>query len=97
MADLQIYRVRRISQASWDEYDSFVCTAESEDAARMMHPGGAEYKWTLSTLTQTMNWFSDGGWCDDSWVNPETVEVTRIGKALEGVEVGIECASFNAG
>lgn len=35
-----LYLVERTDKVTWDEYDSFVVCAESEDEARRVHPSG---------------------------------------------------------
>ncbi len=79
----------------YDEYDSFVCVAIDEKEARRTSPGN------YSTWSEKYEaWVScDGepqtyhGWT----TNIEALEVTRVGDAADGMEVGIVCASFNAG
>jgi hypothetical protein len=36
-------------------------------------------------------------WSLETWCNPEDVTVKLIGKAVETIELGVICASFNAG
>lgn len=38
-----LYLVKRTDNVTWDEYDSFVVCAESEDEARRVHPSGGEF------------------------------------------------------
>lgn len=35
-----LYLVERTDKVTWDEYDSFVVCAESEDEARRVYPSG---------------------------------------------------------
>lgn len=36
-------------------------------------------------------------WIDESWTDPEDVEVELLGEAIEGAHAGVVCASFHAG
>jgi len=79
-----IYLVDRNGPCGYDEYDSFIVCADTEEEARTCHPG--------------YDWEPVRRYLGDSWVSsPEDVTVTRIGKALRGVKKGVICASFNAG
>jgi len=43
---MKIYKVERPNgEWGYDEYDSFVCVASSEEDARKMHPGGIDGTW----------------------------------------------------
>ena len=79
---LGIWLIERDDAAGYDEYDSAVVYAATEDAARRLHPNGYS--------EPTPYW-------DSSWVAPERVKVTRIGTAWDGATEGVVCASFNAG
>lgn len=76
----------------YDTYDSAVVVAESENAARLIHPDGTSTKG---------DW---GGSLFDSWVHPDSVRVQLIGTCIQSVddkeqlEAGtVVCASYNAG
>ncbi len=36
-------------------------------------------------------------WIDESWADPEDIEVELLGEAVEGSRAGVVCASFHAG
>jgi hypothetical protein len=36
-------------------------------------------------------------WIEESWADPEDVEVQLLGDAVEGSRTGVVCASFHAG
>lgn len=38
-----LYLVKRTDKVTWDEYDSFVVCAESEDEARRVYPSGVMF------------------------------------------------------
>lgn len=78
-----VYRTDR-SRVDYDEFDSFVVVAESEEQARHTHPNGEK----IVDGKSLNNW---------AWVDPRDVSVELLGKASEGVKPGIVCASFNAG
>lgn len=84
MDSMNLYLIERPDDnpAGYDDYDSAVVCANSEDEARMIHPRGTDWDGKA------------GEW--DSWVGSETVRVTLIGVATAPVK-GVVCASFNAG
>ena len=85
---MNLYLVYRQDDCGYDEYDSFVCTAEDESVARLTHPSGDAYVWDR-------NWLF-GHCSDNTWPAPGKLKVTELGTAAEGVS-GVLCASFNAG
>jgi len=85
---MNLYKISQSINDEYDTYDSAVVCAETEDAARLMHPGG----------------YDGWGWdCRDTciggatWVHPGDVEVELLGVAREGLKPGVVVASFNAG
>lgn len=101
---LNLYHVRRDERVDYDQYDSFVCVAESEFEARTYHPNG-KLQWRrdfnawvhrfgpkpYEVDTHETNW--------PSWTNAvEKLDVTCIGTATTDQTLPtIICASFNAG
>lgn len=79
---MNLYRIEQDTNHDYDTYDSAVVAAESEEAARNIHPGG---RWP------------EAGYSNLDWTDPVNVRVTFIGTAKEGTEAGVICASFNAG
>jgi len=85
---MKLYLVERTDKIGWDEYDSFVCVADSEESARQINPIDSYSEWTGES------WDADGF----DWVNPSTLKITEIGLAKEGLANGnIILSSFNAG
>ena len=80
---MNLYRISQTANDDYDTFDSAVVAAESEEAARMTHPGG------LSEV----QWRADGNY--SSWVTPDKVTVEFIGTTDR--PAGIIVASFNAG
>lgn len=82
---MNLYYLTQSDERGYDTYDSCVVAAESEEAARLIHPAyGADYPWGYSR--------------GSSWArSPERVQVELIGTAVEGTKSGVICASFNAG
>ena len=80
---MNLYLISQSECTGWDVYESAVVVAESEEAARAMHPGEEE------------NW--DGS-ADEygAWPSKERVSVKLIGVAADDVS-GVICASFRAG
>lgn len=84
---MKLYHISQSEQTGYDTYDSAVVVAESEDAARIMHPD------TLSNIPR-----HDVGSYPD-WTNdPSKVQVIYLGIADASItEPRVICASFNAG
>jgi hypothetical protein len=90
---MNIYLVIRTDDWSYDEYDSFICAAETEQAARET--------WPSTAYPRTWNG-TDWVWLkhdvvDRSWQNPQGLEVRLLGQAVYDQPAGVICASFNAG
>lgn len=86
-----LYLVKRTDKVTWDEYDSFVVCAESEDEARRVDPSGKLFfKDGMSEESREyFKWF----WTDKI----ETLEVTCIGLASASLKNRqVICSSFNA-
>lgn len=86
---MKLWLIKRIDHVGYDEYDSAVVVAETEDAARLIHPTGSAYLWN-GTI------WKDGNWSDNVWADPATLKVQEVGIASPGI-TGVVCASFNAG
>ena len=97
--------VLSIPYAGYDTFDSAVVIAESEEAARMIHPLSfrnpwypndsdpvGEHKWDGTKWIYEWN----GNEENCMWASPEKVLVKRIGTANIDVPM-IVCVSFNAG
>lgn len=87
---MNLYLISQDENLGYDTFDSAVVAAESEDAARKIHPGsGGEYP-------DPDPWDDPGYpgvWCQ----TPEAVNVKFIGVAADGIEAGVVLASFHAG
>ena len=75
---------RKTPMTDYDQFDSAVVAAASEEAAKAMHPNCCD------TVTNTAK-----PW--DPWVTLDNVEVRLLGTAEPGTEPHVICASFNAG
>jgi hypothetical protein len=70
---MNIYKVSRTDEVGWDEYDSFVCVAETAAAAKKVHPFD-EYnntEWPPET-------YSDGYRRNHGWVKREAIETLQV-------------------
>jgi hypothetical protein len=79
----KIYVVKREGSVSYDEYAGFVCIADSEEAARDMHPSGSVDDWDADY---------------DAWIKrayTHTLSVTCIGLSL--LEPQIVLTDYHAG
>jgi hypothetical protein len=79
---MNLYLISQEVNNSYDTYDSAVVAAESEDAARSIHPSKSDWD-GKSQMYET-------------WCAKENVTVRLIGTAADDVS-GVICASFNAG
>ena len=88
---MNIYLVKRTDEVSYDEFDSFVCVAESEDMARNMKP----VLWGNPRKFEKVKWEEER----TTWARGiKDVTVHYLGKAAQlKREPQIVCASFNAG
>lgn len=84
---MNLYKLYRIDSIGYDEYDSCVVVAETEEAARHIHPSQyAEKEW----------WLGDRA-VRDYWSKPNELVCELIGTTETLVAGTIVCASFNAG
>ena len=81
---MNLYLISQSVNNDYDTYDSAVVRAPTESTARTIHPDGR------NVVTKPEVRFNT--WC--GWYD---VEVRLIGKAAEGSEQGVVCASFRAG
>lgn len=86
---MNIYLVRRTDNWDYDQYDSFVCVAESEEQAKLLNPQYDPY------FETEMFYDFNRNYCD--WASsPDLLEVTKIGVS-DSDEVKIILRSYNAG
>jgi hypothetical protein len=79
---MNLYLISQETNNDYDTYDSAVVAAESEDAARSIHPSESDWDGKSSMY--------------GTWSAKEDVSVRLIGVASNEVS-GVICASFNAG
>jgi len=89
---MKIYKIERTDKWSYDDYDSAVVAAESEDDARSIHPD-VEYE-VLCAREQLENGRQNGD--VHGWTLREYIKVTYLGEADSSIGRGVICASFNA-
>jgi hypothetical protein len=91
-----LYRLSQTQNRGYDTFDSCIVCAPDEDTARNYHPSGQVFyhrREVWETAYDRVLWADAWGWAN----NPEAVTVERIGIADETTQVGVVCASFNAG
>lgn len=81
---MKLWLISRPGRCGYDEFDSAVVAARSEEAARRTHPDGRT-DWDGKRELY------------DSWTEADSVTVVCIGRAAVGIDAGVICASFNAG
>ena len=87
-----LYLVKRTDEVTWDEYDSFVVCAESEDEARRVYPDGMMF--FEDNMSEQSKRYFKSGWTDKI----ETLEVSCIGLASVSLKNRqVICSSYNAG
>lgn len=79
---MNLYLISQAVNTHYDTYDSAVVAAESEDAARAIHPSKSDWDGKAKRY---------GSWCAK-----KDVAVQLIGTAAKNIS-GVVCASFNAG
>ena len=79
---MKLYLISQDKNNEYDTYDSAVVVAESEEAAKLIHPRGDGRDVVKEEY--------------GVWAAPEDITVKYIGEAAEGIH-GVVCASFNAG
>lgn len=84
---MNLYLISQDVNHKYDTYDSAVVRAESEEAARRIHPA-------INVLDKHWDGRKDKR---GDWAKAEDVKVELIGKALDGAPAGVVCSSFNAG
>lgn len=87
---MNIYLVERTDNFGYDEYNGFVCIAESENQARLMNPA-YDNKFD-NNLYYNFSYPYISDWVQD----PNSLKVTKIGKA-DSNQVKIILYSYYAG
>lgn len=89
---MKLFLLTQSKNNGYDTYDSAVVAAETEDAARLIHPSSRhDTEQKVLTRRQFMA-LKHYGWAKD----PNYVTVREIG-TTETETPGVICASFNAG
>lgn len=87
---MNLYLISSDEDGGYDTFDSAVVRAESEAAARLIHPSGRKTPLIWNPHNdENWSWLS-------SWIPPEKVVVTHLGTSILD-EPGVVCSSFNAG
>lgn len=92
----KLWLVKRTDRIWYDEYDSIVVAADTEEEALYTHP----YKELKANIVEGnfFNWVwasSGDAYYDSSW-NPKNLTVEYIGTTDRDIK-GVVLASFNAG
>ena len=84
---MNLYKISQTSNAGYDTYDSAIVCAETEAAAKVIHPGGDDEGVPATWPGEYTSW------CQTI----DQVKVELIGTAAPGVTQGVVLASFRAG
>ena len=79
---MKLWSIENENGAYYDDYDSAVVAAETEEIAKTIHPNGSD-----------IAPFKCGDWV----LTPEQVSCKYLGEAKEGTSQGVIFASHNAG
>ena len=93
---MNLYKISQDVNNGYDTYDAAIVAAESEDAARALHPD--EFRNSLESSYRA-DWPEDNDY-DGTWLSPtrrHLIRVELIGVASDHLKPGIVLASFNAG
>lgn len=89
---MNIYKVTwNDGDVGYDQYDSFIVIAGSEDEARSTHPSD----FVGDFISEEQAFGCDVSWC--SYADRHELKVELIGTALEDQHKGVVLSSFNAG
>lgn len=98
---MKLWLVKRKDPIGYDQYDSMVVAAETEEEARLTHPSGylkaekvgAYYKWFWDMPLSNLN---GKPYTNDTWGNVKDLSVEYLGTTDRDIK-GVVLASFNAG
>ena len=87
---MKLWLLEQFENDDYETYDSCVVAAETEDAARRIHP---------SAVIREGNWWeAEAEYKTYSWATTlENVNVTLLGEAVDTIGAGVICSSYNAG
>jgi hypothetical protein len=83
---VNLYRISRTDDPDWEEWTEAVVAAETDVAARLIHPNRCDV-WV--TATQQWRFQGNPSSCHSGWVLPADVVVELIGTATPGLEAGV--------
>lgn len=92
---MKLFKVERTDNWSYDDYDSFLCAANSAEEARMLWPDPEYHMWKDGVACYSygeQNPASSHGWVK----SPDYLEVTEIDLSILNKPETL-LASFNAG
>lgn len=97
---MNLWLLSQEQSTGYDTFDSVVVAAQTEAAARRIHPSHY-YEWD-DTNTCWAFLYIDGRRelerHDNTWANDiDSIAVKFLGRATAGIKAGVICASFNAG
>lgn len=84
---MNLYLISQTANHEYDTYDSAVVAAETEDAAKRIHPAGDGMKIPQGDVWEARTWVND----------PSLVTAKLIGIAVDGTKEGVIIASYNGG
>lgn len=94
---MNIYLVERTDDWDYDDYDQFVCFANSEEEARWQVPDPEYHMWKDKVYCYSYGKQEPVGHATNWVEDPNTLKVFHIGVSLREVKPDVILASFNAG
>lgn len=93
---LSIFKVERIKECGYDEYQGFVCVAEDVERALLMHPASNEQHTSESCFEMD----SEHGypcWVYRDCCNFQHLQVEKLGIAADHLSSGVLFRDYHAG
>ena len=88
---MNIYKVSRLDDVGYDEFDAIIVYAESQEVAKGILPTFEEYESEHDIRIGCT--FYEG----HSWASPKNLKAEKIGSSDIAKESGVIMMSFNAG
>lgn len=92
----KLYLLSQAVNTGYDTYYEAVVSADDEEEARHINPGGF-HKWHDGAWYFQYSNGTEEAETDRTWCLPSEIKVKEIGTSLTEKNSGVICSSFNAG